>query len=492
MNTNGKALNYTQGTTKTRNGNFGPQSYGSKPITAEGSTEPLEKAILGEILLNPSLGLELDIHPYMFEVWRNVADQIWKQLTETGSTNAQTIAHECKKLSICSTEDIWSLVANIGGNIKEHSTRLKTEWVRRQEIDIYSEALAKLQAGENPVDVVASAESAREMVGGFSEDHNRTRVDRTNGFLDGIYAAKSGKRINGWSSGFRLIDAMTGGFRLNRFTMLGARPGMGKTTLTLQYCIALAEQGVGVAFFCYEMPFDIIMQAVVQMKTGIPRERMESGQMTDDEIKQIERAAEWFYELPLFIEDYPYNYSRLMMRIRQYNKKYKVSMFFIDYIQRISNDVYKGNRKDLEVGEMSTGMANLTISEPLSIVALSQLSRECEKRADKRPVESDVRESGSLEADARQMSFIYRSGKYYPEGDDPRTEILIRKNSYSGKTGTVYMIYDPVFNTYKEAICQKWEYDGSDDESVFDNKDNETFNPNITGAAKSDESDIPF
>jgi len=451
---------------------------------------------LGAILINPALGLELDIEPYMFEIWRNVADQVWKQLNETGSTNAQSVAHECKKLGLCSTTDVYNLLANVTGDVKEHCTGLRREWLRGQEISLHEKALAELLAGNDPTDVVLNEDAEREVINGFTGDKNQSRVQMCNGYLDYVIAAKNGTLPTGFTTGLQSLDKLTGGVGVSgRFRVWAARPGMGKSTIALRVATAAAEANCPVALFMLEMIFNQVAEKYVQGKTGISRNDLQDGKITDNDLHKINAAIEDLHDLPIYVEDSINDVNRIVNKIRQYVRKYGVKLVIIDYLQLVrDNSTRWGTSKHLEVEEISGKLARLCQTEKIDIIALSQLSRDVEKRGgDKRPMMSDLRNSGAIEQDAGQILFFYRAD-YYQILEDHEGQSLLgmvefiqAKDRYRGNINSAFAAYQADRDSYQDAG-----YGVFNRPEDYEEPEEKPYNANITGAAKSDESDIPF
>ena len=427
----------------------------------------------------------------MFGAWRKVAEQIWLQLNETGSTNAQTIAYECSKKGICDKDDIWSLVANVAGDIKEHCTSLRIEWLRGQEIALHEIALAELTAGEDPLDVVLREEAEREVLNGFTADKNQTRVDLCNSYLDYVIGAKEGTLPTGYPTGLSSLDRLTGGVGVpGRFRVWAARPGMGKSTITIRVATSAARAKCPVVLFMLEMIFNQVAEKYVQAETGISRTDLQDGKITDSELVQINEAVESLHDLPVYIEEVS-DVNRIVNKIRQYVRKYGVKLVVIDYLQLVQDNSQRwGNAKHLEVENISRKLALLCQTEQIDIIALSQLSRAVETRGgDKRPMMSDLRHSGAIEQDAGQVLFFYRPDYYNiledAEGErlDGCVEFIQAKDRYRGNINSAFALYNPKYDNYKDAGFAKFERP--------DGMQPEPYETKVAAKANTNE-DVPF
>lgn len=469
------------------------------------ASKPLEKAVLGTILLNPNVISEIDSQPYMFSVYNLVAQELWSHYNDTGEVDANLLAHNCSKKGICSQSEIFSLVANSSlEKINEYAKELKSEWLRRLEINLHQNALAKLQAGADAIDVVLSTESERETLLGFDGDENETRVQQCNNFRDRIALARKNELPIGYTTGFLGLDKLFGRVGLeNRYRILAARPAMGKSTLGISIARNAAANGCPTALFMLEMIFDQVAEKIVQQDTAISREDMSMGHVTDAEMNKIDKSIEGLYDLPLFIEDKERDINRIINKIRQLKRKHGVKLVVIDYLQLVDDRSKNyGTMREQKIGEISRKLSELASSEKIDIIALAQLSRDVEKRGgDKIPMLSDLRDSGTLEQDAGQIFFVYRPDYYQILEDEEGnsllglTRIIKAKDRYMGKLNSAYLRYNEGRDSFINAGYGKPDDDFVVEESnkVIVDNDSPVYDPIITQRTKlNDDDDIPF
>lgn len=424
----------------------------------------------------------------MFATYGMIAEQVWLQLDEQGTTDAQSLAYNCTKRGICSKEEIYSLVANaIPEQVEEHAATIRNEWMRRQEIGLAEKALQRLQSGDDVAAVVHEIEAERDTLSQFSDDKDASRVDRCNRFFDDMASARRGEKPKGVSIGLPTVDRRIGGVGLGgRFSIWAGRPGMGKTTFAFCAAIENARLGLPVVFFALEMSWDEILSKFVQSVTGIGRGDMAEGRVTDTEMKKAYEALAEFHDLPIYVEDAAMNWGQIKNKIRQYRRKYGVRVAYIDYLQLIEDRSQRHQNKTLEVEAITRGMVLTAKREKIDIICLSQLSRAVETRGgSKVPIMSDLRHSGGIEQDAGQILFLYRPDYYGVTEDEEGyslkgiTEVIVAKNRYiSSGTGKVKVGYDDRYDRFKPL-----EDAGSD--AV------EAYNPNIE-PKRNDDEDIPF
>ena len=222
----------------------------------------------------------------------------------------------------------------------------------------------------------------------------------------------SRKGMSGVPSGFSGIDAITSGWQQPDFIILAARPAMGKSSLAAQLAKNPALQGIPTALFTLEMSSLQFYARMQSQESGIPVEKILRTGLNDYELQQLNQSCQGLINAPIYIDDTPgISIFNLRNKARKLKREKGIGLIVIDYIQLMTGDGKHGNREQ-ELGSISRGLKGLAKELQIPIIALSQLSREVEKRADKRPQLSDLRESGSLEMDSDIVSFLYRP-EYY-------------------------------------------------------------------------------
>ena len=259
---------------------------------------------------------------------------------------------------------------------------------------------------------------------------------------------ESGKEIFGVESGFRLLDNMMGGFHKGELTILAARPSMGKTAMAtniLDFIGTTLE--VPVLFLSLEMSREDIGHRIMSLRTGVPMKDLRSPSHTrSDDALQIARQMRIMTESRIVIDAEP-GASVLEMRAkaRRAMVQHDYKLLIIDYLQLMHGARRADNRNE-EIGYISRGLKSLARELNIPVLALSQLNRGPEQRPDKRPMLSDLRESGSIEQDADVVMFLYRPEYYYGAEDRDgkdlkgKTELHLAKNR-NGPTGVIHMSF---------------------------------------------------
>ena len=230
------------------------------------------------------------------------------------------------------------------------------------------------------------------------------------------------KYLIGQTTGFEALDKKTTGFNEGDLVIIAARPAMGKTALVLNMALKNVERGKGVIFFSLEMPAEQLMLRMLAAKTSIPLQNLRKGDMDDKEWSNLSAAFDDLNSKKLFVDDGgSININQLRARVRKLAQiqENNISLVIIDYLQLMQG---LGNKdRHQEVSDISRGLKMLARELKIPIVALSQLNRGLESRPDKRPMLSDLRESGAIEQDADIIMFVYRDD-VYKQRDEARKE----------------------------------------------------------------------
>jgi replicative DNA helicase len=279
------------------------------------------------------------------------------------------------------------------------------------------------------------------------------------------------KDIVGIDTGFRQLNEMTKGFKHGDLIIIAARPGMGKTTICLNLMNHVLMHGGGVVFFSLEMPAEQIMLRMLSAKTSIPLQNIMTAKMDDEEWSRLSDACEDMSSRKLFVYDSGYvNIHQIRTQMRKLKSSHpEITLCVIDYIGLMMATSNFSDRH-LQIAEISRGLKLLARELNMPIIALSQLNRSLESRANKRPMLSDLRESGAIEQDADMILFVYRDevyreqeekeaekkahaeGKEYvrkfvPNKIEEEAEIIVGKNR-NGPVGTVEVIFQKEFTRF--------------------------------------------
>lgn len=251
--------------------------------------------------------------------------------------------------------------------------------------------------------------------------------------------------VTGLSTGFTDLDSRTAGFQPSDFILIAARPSMGKTALALNIALhAVLKENRCVAIFSLEMSKEQLANRLFAMESHVDAQKIRTGNLTENEWGSVLESAGIIGESKLIIDDTPaITVQEMRSRCRKYKMEYGLEMIIVDYLQLMNGDGKRSDTKQQEISDISRSLKALARELNVPVVALSQLSRAVESRADHHPMLSDLRESGAIEQDADVVMFIYRDD-YYNQGSDKKgiAEIIIAKQR-NGPTGTVELSWQP-------------------------------------------------
>ncbi|OEH86511.1 replicative DNA helicase [Desulfuribacillus stibiiarsenatis] len=255
--------------------------------------------------------------------------------------------------------------------------------------------------------------------------------------------------VTGLASGFYKLDGMTAGFQKSDLIIIAARPSVGKTAFALNVAQNIAVHSKApVAIFSLEMSKDQLVQRMVCAEGNVDANRIRTGKLLEEDWPKLTMAMGRLSEAPIFIDDSP-NVTVLEMRakLRRLQAEHGLGLVMIDYLQLLNSHRRSDNRQQ-EISEISRNLKGLARELDVPVVALSQLSRAVESRQDKRPMLSDIRESGSIEQDADIVGFLYRDDYYNPETEKQNIiEIIIAKHR-NGPVGSVELLFLKQFNKF--------------------------------------------
>ncbi len=267
--------------------------------------------------------------------------------------------------------------------------------------------------------------------------------------------------LSGLSTGYMRLNKITSGLQRSDLIILAARPSMGKTAFALNIArnVAMEEQKP-VAVFSLEMSNEQLSMRLLTAEARIDSNRLRTGFISQEDWQNVTDAASILNEMPIFIDDTP-NISVMDVRAKArklFQKHGELGLVIIDYLQLMKSPIHS-ERRDLEIAEISRGLKSLAKELNIPVMALSQLNRMLEQRSDKRPMMSDLRESGALEQDADIVAFIYRDEVYNKEPENPRkgtAEIIVAKNR-NGAIGTALMHFHEQYTRFEELAPERFQ-----------------------------------
>lgn len=269
------------------------------------------------------------------------------------------------------------------------------------------------------------------------------------GKIEQLYASKGG--ITGLASGFKDLDRLTSGLQASDLILVAARPSMGKTAFTLNIAsnVAIREKQA-VAFFSLEMSKEQLVQRMLCAEASIDSQRLRIGELEDRDWSKLISAADRLSSAPIFIDDTAgITVMEMRSKARRLKIEHDLKLIIIDYLQLMQGSGSKGGEnRQQEISEISRSLKALAREINVPVIALSQLSRSVESRQVKKPMLSDLRESGSLEQDADIVAFLYREDYYNPDTENKNiTEVIIAKHR-NGPVDTVQLFFHKQFTKF--------------------------------------------
>ncbi|VGS05152.1 replicative DNA helicase [Streptococcus pyogenes] len=309
-----------------------------------------------------------------------------------------------------------------------------------------------------PEEVIAGVERA---LIELNEHSNRSGFRKISDVLKVNYEAleersKQNSNVTGLPTGFRDLDKITTGLHPDQLVILAARPAVGKTAFVLNIAQNVGtKQKKTVAIFSLEMGAESLVDRMLAAEGMVDSHSLRTGQLTDQDWNNVTIAQGALAEAPIYIDDTPgIKITEIRARSRKLSQEVDggLGLIVIDYLQLITGT--KPENRQQEVSDISRQLKILAKELKVPVIALSQLSRGVEQRQDKRPVLSDIRESGSIEQDADIVAFLYRDDYYRKEGDDAEEtvedntiEVILEKNR-AGARGTVKLMFQKEYNKF--------------------------------------------
>ena len=351
-------------------------------------------------------------------------------------------------------------------NIEFHARIIAQKHLQRELISVSSDVLK--DAYDDTVDVFDLLDKAEGELFELSENNMKKNTEKISSVLlaeleeidQRRLRAVEGDVLTGVGSGFTELDRLTAGWQKSDLIILAARPGMGKTAFTLALARnASVDLEKPVAFFSLEMSSNQLVSRLISMETEIDSEKLRKGTLLEREWKHLTKNIDNLQSAPLYVDDTPaIGVFELRAKCRRLKAKHDVSMIVIDYLQLMtgSNDGKGSGNREQEISYISRSLKGIAKELNVPVIALSQLSRAVETRGgSKRPMLSDLRESGAIEQDADMVIFLYRPDYYNitedEEGQDCRgiAEVIVAKNRH-GALKTVKIRFVPQFAKFTD------------------------------------------
>ena len=415
-----------------------------------------ERAVLGAVMLeNLSLGAVLDVieaADFYLDAHRKIFSAIIAITDHNEPADLVTLSsalRDQKRLEqIGGTAYLSELVDNVGSaaNVAHYARIIKEKAVTRSLIGAASRMLDAAYSPEKSTEEMTN--EAQQIILSLSMTKSKRRIQTAREIAKETFAvieerSKRGGTLTGLSTGLSKLDELTDGLHNGELFIGAARPGVGKTALAV--CIArhVAQTGTPVFFYSAEMPAQTLMIRMLSGTSGIDSHKLRRGAVFGSSWTLLARAAESIGSIPLFIDDGAnVTPAELRATARRVRVEHGIGLLIVDYLQLMkANGRYE--TREREVAEISRTLKGIAMELSIPVIGLSQLNRKIEDRQDKRPLLSDLRESGAIEQDADVIAFIYR------DEAQGTAEINIAKHR-NGPTGIVKLRFDATTQTFRD------------------------------------------
>ena len=430
-------------------------------------SEDSEKAVLGAAFLSKGALQKICDELSSDHFYNEKNAKIFETLKELNDENSEIdITIVTNKLS---DKKILSEVGNVdylseiidsvpsASNVDYYINILKEKLVGRKIIETATEIANDAYSSEDSIyDVLDNAEMKMLRIGNMRKISEFQRVQdvafREQANLEKL--AEQGSEITGLATGFYELDKLTAGLQPTQFIIIAARPAMGKTAFVVNLATyAAMHSDKAVAIFNLEMSAEQLTNRILQSQGQIDGTKMRTGRLEHNDWKKLNEAISKLKDANLYLDDTPgTTIGEIRSKCRRLaNSEKGLGLVVIDYLQLISGPMGSSTNRQQEVSDISRSLKTMALELGVPVIAAAQLSRAVESREDKRPIMSDLRESGSIEQDADIVAFLYRNDYYHKEErrDDNAsiTELIIGKNR-SGPTSTIELLFKGNTSTF--------------------------------------------
>jgi replicative DNA helicase len=423
-----------------------------------------EQAVLGAMLLDQDAALRavelVDDTVFYREGHRRLFRAMRALIERRSVIDPVTLNDELERrgelAQVGGAEYVAELVdaAPTAANLEHHTKILREKSILRRLIEASTQTITEAYDGRSQApDLLDLAEARIFQISQQRRDQGFTRLkEMLWPAMERIEALqRSGKTITGVPTGFVDLDEMTSGFQPSELIIVAARPSMGKTALVLNVAAhAAIEAKVGVAIFSLEMSKDALVQRLLTAEAQVDSSRVRRSALRDADFTRLARAAGILQGCPIWIDDTPaITLLEMRSKARRLKAEHDIGLLVVDYLQLMRSPEYAENRVQ-EISDVSRSLKGLSRELKIPVIALSQLSRASEQRGgERKPILSDLRDSGAIEQDADIVIFIHRP-EYYDKEDETKrgiAEILLAKHR-NGPTGDFTLRFSREFTRF--------------------------------------------
>ncbi|HUF39900.1 MAG TPA: replicative DNA helicase [Anaerolineales bacterium] len=429
------------------------QSNGGAPHIVPHSREA-EEAVLGSVMINPDSYFEVAqflrtedfyIHRHQW-IWEAFVRLNERRIPIDFLTVTEELDQTGQLAELGGPAYLTALVGNVPTSLhaEAYGRIVEETSIRRRMISAANE-IAKL-AYEEGITVDSAMDEAEKSIFGVSERRLNTALQPIQTVLSDYYErvdrlSHRDEEILGVPTGFIDLDRLLSGLQPSDLLIIAGRPGQGKTGFMMSVARNASQRNKHVAIFSMEMSNEQLVQRLIAQETGIDSQRLRTGKLSENEWPIFAQSIEVLGDTHIYLDDTPaITPLQLRTKCRRLHMEFNLDLIIIDYIQLMSSGMRNENRVQ-EVSFISRQLKVLAKELNVPVLAAAQLSRAVEQRADKRPMLSDLRESGSIEQDSDVVMFIYRPDQYEPDSTMTNAAEIIVAKHRNGPVGSVHLYF---------------------------------------------------
>ena len=427
-----------------------------------------EKSLLGSILLYPNSTSyltedDLEAEDFYIEAHRMIFSTILMLKDMHQTIDMTTVSSKLNDLGLLDKIGGYDYLMQLqdlavtSASAKNYINLIQDKRYLRDLIVTCNEIVEKTRDGSQEVDELL--DFAEKSVLGISHQRRVSDFKSARTVVEAVFQdikSKNQHKTNvvGVPTGYSALDNITNGLQKGDLIILAARPSVGKTAFALNLALNIGlRTNDAVALFSLEMPAEQLVSRMLAAKSHVNGQRIKTGNVDDNEMNQLSEAVLDLKESNIYIEDSSMvKTAEIFSKCRKLKSERGLSLVVIDYIQLITGNRRNNDNRQQEVSEISRSLKNLARELECPVLALSQLSRGVEKREDKHPMMSDLRESGSIEQDADIIMFLYREDYYNQNKDEPLpkrqlVDVNLAKHR-NGPTGSIQLAFETDINAF--------------------------------------------
>lgn len=418
-----------------------------------------EQGVICMAIRNNSRMQDCDLEPYEFESWQN--QEIFRVIQSlVNAGKVADIITVCEDLEqSCPDQEFLPYIRQLVDNgwsinsFEQCCEIIRGDYRKMQAMEIANDLKRGLESGDQNAAVDTAIQQLMSLnTVGRNFDHDMGAVMAAG--IRMVDEAMDSQGLIGVDTGLPDLNECLGGFHKTDLIVVGARPAMGKTALMLNLALA-ANKSVGI--ISAEQGHEQMGLRLISIEGGLDSQKLRTGGFYDEEWETLTKAVNRLKIKSIRVNDEPgISISKIIRQARDWKFKYGIEALYVDYLQKI-RATDKRMKKHEQVGEVAGLLKNLARELEIPVIALAQVNRDCEKRPNKRPMNSDLADASEIEKEADEILFLYRDEVYNPDSQDKGiAEIDISKNRH-GPTGMVRCVFIGKFMQFKEIAPQSYQ-----------------------------------